>query len=73
MNFSFKAKKSAANRGSLEAFKSQAAHLVGAESVDKITGGALDGCHPIGGRSLIGFDLSRFAAPSISTMSFARM
>ncbi len=73
MNFLFNTKKSAAKRGSLEAFKSQAAHQVSAESVDKITGGALDGCHPVGGRILIGFDVSRFTAPSIGAMSFARM
>lgn len=72
MNFLFNAKKSAAKRGSLEAFKSQAAHLVNAESVDKITGGALSGCHPVGGRTLIGWDVSKFA-PAIESVSMFRM
>ena len=68
MNLLFNSKKSAAKRGSLEAFKSHAANLVGAESVDKITGGALSGCHPVGGRTLSGWDVSKFAH-AISTIS----
>ena len=34
-------------RPSLEAFKAKAAAVQARESIEKITGGALSGCHPV--------------------------